>query len=193
MTRPALTDIDSGQEAWDSTVNDAWDVLTGAPFPVKEYADKTALDAATPSSYPRCLAVTTSPPMLWVSTGTGWVPTGIAVAVHDTGALPAAATYTWTAAFPAKVRRIGVAGRVTTAVTGVTSTDVGDHGAADPDMYADNVAVTLGTTFADAATADPGGWAATAQDVVLTAVGGNFSGGAFRLYAFYIPTFAPTS
>lgn len=192
MARPTLTDIEHGQQSWDNTLNDDLDVIGSGPFPIKEYADKTALDAAPPSSYDRCLAVTASPPMLWISTGTGWVPTGIAVAVHQTAAL-SGGSVTWTAAFPAKVRRIGVAGRATTAVTGATGTDVGDHGAADPDRYAANVAVALGTTFADAATADPGGWSSTAQDVVLTAVGSNFTGGVFRLYAFYIPTFAPAA
>lgn len=190
MSKPALTDLVAGQENAHTTINGNHAKLTGAPFPIKEYADYSALSAVAPGSYDRCLAVTTSPPMLWISTGTGWVPTGIAVAVHQTAAL-SGASVTWTGAFPAKVRRIGVAGRVTTAVTGATSTDVGDHGAADPDLYAAAVANTLGTTFADAATADPGGWSSTAQDVVLTANGSNFTGGVFRLYAFYIPTYAP--
>lgn len=194
MSKPALVDISHGQQSWDTTVNANMAKLTGAPIPIKEYANLAALLAAGPApTHDHCLAVTTSPAMLWISTGTGWVPTGIAVAVHSTGALPAAATYTWTAAFPAKVRRIGVAGRVTTLITGATSVDVGNHAAAVPDMYANDVAVALDTTFADAATVDPGGWSATAQDVVLTANGGNFSAGVMRLYAFYIPTHAPTS
>jgi hypothetical protein len=130
--------------------------------------------------------------MLWVSTGTGWVPTGIAVAVHETAAL-SGSSVTWTGAFPAGVRRIGVAGRVTTEVTGATSIDVGDHGAADADRYAAGVALAAGTTFADAATADPGGWSATAQDVVLTANGSDFTAGVVRLYAFYLPTFPPAA
>lgn len=192
MSRPTFTALSAGQLSADSTINGNFDKIGTYPVPIKEYADKTALDAATPSSYDRCLAVTTSPPMLWVSTGTGWVPTGIAVNTTETAAL-SGATVTWSNAFPAGCRQIGVAGRVTTAVTGATSTNVGDHGASDPDRYAAAVANTLGTTFADAATADPGGWNSTARDVVLTAVGSNFTGGKFRLYAFYIPTYAPAS
>lgn len=190
MSRAVLEDVEHGQEGWDATLNANKDKLVNAPIPIKEYADYAALSAVAPGSNDRCLAVTASPPMLWISTGTGWVPTGIAVAVHATGAL-AGASYTWASAFPAGVRQIGVAGRVTTAVTGATSTNVGDHGASDDDRYAAAVANALGTTFYDAATADPGGWDATARDVVLTAVGSNFTGGEFRLYAFYIATFPP--
>ena len=190
MSRPALNDMDTGVNAWNGIANDNFAKLANAPLPFKEYADFASLPAA--GSYDRCVAVTISPPKAWISNGSAWLPLGLDVAVHQTAAL-SGASVTWTAAFPAGVRRVGVAGRVTTAVTGATGTNVGDHAAADPDRYAANVAVALGTTFKDAATADPGGWSSTAQDVVLTAVGPNFSGGVFRLYAFYIATFAPVS
>lgn len=190
MSRPALTALVAGQENAQTTINANNDKLVNGPIPLKEYADYAALSAVTPGTHDRCLAVTTSPPMLWVSTGNGWVPTGIAVNTYTTGAL-AGATHTWANAFPAGVRQIGVAGRVTTAVTGATSTNVGDHGAADPDRYAAAVANALNTTFYDAATADPGGWNSAARDVVLTAVGANYTGGVMRLYAFYIPTYPP--
>lgn len=192
MSKPALTDLVAGQENAHTTINGNHAKLTGAPFPIKEYADYSALSAVSASAHDRCLAVTASPPMLWISTGGSWVPTGIMVAVHQTSAL-SGASYTWANAFPAGVRQIGVAGRVTTTVTGATSTNVGDHGASDPDRYAAAVALAAGTTFADVATADPGGWNAAARDVVLTAVGSNFTGGVFRLYAFYLATFAPIS
>lgn len=198
MSRPSLTDLVAGQENAQTTINANKDKLVAAPAPLKEYADYAALSAVDPALYDRCLAVTVSPPMLWISTGTGWVPTGIAVNASELTL--AGATVTFANAFPAGVRRIGVAGRVTELITsgdGGTDFLVGDHGASDPNRYADSIAFALGTVFKDVATADPGGWSATAQDVVVTCAAGGvvggetFSAGKLRLYAFYIPTYAP--
>jgi hypothetical protein len=195
MSRPTLADVASGSNTWDTTIDSNNDKLTAGPLPVMEYADFASLPAA--GLYDRCVAATITPPMLWLSNGAAWLPLypGLMVATTLLSGLTGASA-TWTGAFPAKVRRIGVAGRVTTAATfsgGGNTINVGNHAAADPDRYAAAVAKTLGTTFEDAATADPGGWDATAQDVVLTPDAGAFTAGAVRLFAFYLVTKAPTS
>lgn len=74
MSRPTLTDIASGQESWDTTINANQDKLTAAPLPVVEYATLAALNSGAPaSSYDRCVAATADG-LYWVSDGTQWVP-----------------------------------------------------------------------------------------------------------------------
>lgn len=196
MARPDLTDyyLDAGIAGWDTLVNDLLDVLDAASVP-GQYANFAALPAA--SSYDGCVAVTSAPPMAWFSNGSTWLPLapGVSVATTLLSGL-SGATATWSNAFPAGVRQIGVSGRVTTLITasgGGTTLQVGDHGSADPNRYATGIAFAAGTTFADVATADPGGWNAAARDVVISPDVGAFTAGAVRLYAFYISTFAPTS
>jgi len=196
MARPALVDLLSGIEGWDAILNDNLGVLRDTPFPPVEYANFAALPAA--ASYDRCLAVTTDDSRLWISNGAYWVPveygsTSGAYTKADgseasSGAL-SGASYTFTGLFPAKVFHLGVSGRVTTLIAGATSFDVGDG--TDVDMYAAGVAVAAGTTFADAATADPSGWTLAAGDVVLTAVGGNFTAGVVTAVAHFLRTVAP--
>lgn len=99
---------------------------------------------------------------------------------------------------PANGRVIGVVTRITTqlgAGMGTTGYQVGDG--SDADRYGVASAVTAGTTTGDASTpptADPMSWSSTAQNVVITAVGGNFNGvGAIRVTCFYLDMTAPTS
>ena len=102
------------------------------------------------------------------------------------------ATVTATGIFPAKTFHLGVAVYVTTLITGASSFDVGDG--SDADRYANDVAVAAGTDSDNSdATADPTGWDATAGDVVLTAVGSNFTAGAVRIAAFYLDYSGPTA
>jgi hypothetical protein len=193
MTRPARTDVEHGEQSWDTDIDDNLKAILDGPFPIKEYADFASLPAA--AAYDRCLAVTISPPMVWISDGAAWRPTGMNCKVSTSGAM-VGATVTIANAFPAGVRQIGVAGRVTTLITasgGGATMNVGDHGGADPDRYATGVAFAAGTTWADAATADPGGWNAAARDVVLAPDVGAFTAGVVKIYAFYLSTFAPTS
>lgn len=195
MSRTELVDLPAGTQGWDGVVNDDLAILRDGPMPIKEYADYTALSAVNAALYDRCLAVTASPPMLWISTGGAWVPTGINVKVMSSGAL-AGANYTFAGAFPAGCRQIGVAGRITTTITGdagPTTLEVGDHGSADPNRYATALALAAGTTFADVATADPGGWNAAARDVVVALAAGNFTAGVLKIYVFYVACFAPLS
>lgn len=93
---------------------------------------------------------------------------------------------------PAGARLLYVTARVTTTVTGATSFNVGD--ATWADRWGSAIALAAGTTVDHTdATRDPESWDSAAQDVVLTAVGPNFTGGAVRVVAFYhLPT-APTS
>ena len=98
------------------------------------------------------------------------------------------ATETAAGIFPAKVNRLGVSFRVTELVTfsgGGATFDIGDHGAADPDMYAAAVAPALNTNGANVATADPRGWSLTAQDVVLTPDVGAFTAGKVKIRAYF--------
>jgi hypothetical protein len=202
MARPTLTDVEHGQQSWDATINDNNDVITGGPFPLKQYANFAALPAAGADNVD-CLAVTEDTDELWISDGTNWRHYGPGhvnlngargLLKTDTTLLSAlsGATATWTNAFPAGAIRLGVAGRVTTLITGATSFDVGDG--SDQDRYANDKAVALNTTFTPAdGTATPLEWAAAASNVVLTANGSNFTGGAVRLVAYYLQLTAPTS
>lgn len=97
-----------------------------------------------------------------------------------------------TTLIPAGARLLGVTYRVTTAVTGATSFDVGDG--SDVDRFGDNIAVTLGTTGNETNyTADPMWWTAAARAITFTGVGGSFSGGVVRLHVYYLTFTAPTS
>lgn len=102
------------------------------------------------------------------------------------------ASVTATNLIPAGAVLVGVSARVTTAITGATSFDVGDG--SDVDRWGAGIAVALGTT------SDNTDWTAgtiecfpTAQDVVLTANGSNFTAGAVRLTVHYIDIVAPSS
>jgi hypothetical protein len=98
------------------------------------------------------------------------------------------ATRTATALIPANCIVIGVSCRVTTAITGATSFDIGDGTTAN--LFADDVAVALGTTSNLVIT--PRVYSA-ATNVVCTANGGNFTAGAVRLTVHYMRIVAPTS
>lgn len=91
---------------------------------------------------------------------------------------------------------LGVTTRITTALgttNGTTGYNVGDG--SDADRFGVASAVTLGTTTDNtSATAAFTGSFTSANDVVLTAVGGNFDGtGDIRVIAHYIDLTAPTS
>lgn len=96
---------------------------------------------------------------------------------------------------PAGARVIAVTTRVTTVLgtsNGTTGYDVGDD--TDQDLFGADIATTLGTTsdLSDH-TAVPG-IATSANDIVLTAKGGNFDGtGDIRIVAWLEEPAAPTS
>ena len=98
------------------------------------------------------------------------------------------ATVTVAALIPANSIVLGVTARVTTAITGATSFDIGDGTTAN--LFGDDVAVALNTTSNN--TIAPTRYA-TATNVVLTANGGNFTGGAVRLTVHFLTLVAPTS
>lgn len=104
----------------------------------------------------------------------------------------AAGTCTATDLIPAGSIVLGVATRVTTAITGMTSIDIGDG--TDPDKWGDDEALTAGstTTVVHSTAGDPTAYAA-ATSVVLTAVGGgaDFTAGVVKIVVFYMDTTAP--
>lgn len=94
------------------------------------------------------------------------------------------ATSTATNLIPAKCKLKGVAIRVITAITGATSFTIGDG--SDVDRWGTGISIAIDTATSESdATADPGGWSATALSVVLTATGSNFTAGVVRVTAFY--------
>lgn len=102
---------------------------------------------------------------------------------------------------PSGVFVVGVSGRVTTALTNCTSIDVG-IAAKDTDAFADGVAIALGTTFttsdgnvgADYSAASLGLLPnVAAQEITVTAVGGNCNAGVVALTVHYIDVTAATA
>lgn len=203
MTRPTLTDIAHGEESWDQTVNDNMAILVEGPTPIYQIATVAALLALSAGSYDNCLVVTADTDELWQSNGSEWRhygpghvnlngARGLLKVATTLLSLPSGASQTWSGAFPAGSIRLGVSGRVTTAVTGATSMDVGDG--TDVDRYDAALAIGAGSTFTPAdGTATPLEWLAAAGDVVVTANGSNFTGGAIRLVSYYLQLTAPTS
>jgi hypothetical protein len=126
---------------------------------------------------------------------------GAGFAIKNVTALLSAvngATVTATNLIPAGSFVLGVTTRITTALGtggGTTGYQVGDG--SDADRWGVSAAVTLGTQTGQAAspaTANPTGYFASAQSVVITAAGGSFNGtGAIRVVASYIDLTAPTS
>lgn len=97
---------------------------------------------------------------------------------------------------PAGATLIGVVTRITGDLgtsNGTTGYNVGDG--TDADRFGAITGTTEGTTSDHGDfTADPRQWSASAQDVTLTAVGGNFDAtGDIRVTAYYIDFTAPTS
>ena len=106
---------------------------------------------------------------------------------ESSGAL-SGASYTTTIAIPAYAVPVGVTTRVTTAVTGATTYDVGDG--TDVDLWGAAIAVALGSQsrtadFTAIAAVDA---AATARTVTLTANGSNFTGGVVEICLHYLTT-----
>lgn len=114
--------------------------------------------------------------------------------LHATTLLSAlsGATVTATNLIPAGSLVLGVTARVTTAIGGATSFEIGDG--TDVDRWGTAIAVAAGTTtdIANFTIASPVNYTA-ANNVVLTANGSNFTSGAVRLTVHYIDLVAATS
>jgi hypothetical protein len=100
-------------------------------------------------------------------------------------ALSGASVATTTGFIPDGAVLVGLTTRVSTAITGATGYDIGDG--SDADRWGANVAIALNTS------SDNTNWTAgtiecftAAQEVTLTAVGGNFTGGAVVIVAHYL-------
>lgn len=203
MARPVLTDLDHGQESWDTTQNDNNDVIVNGPFPVVVYADPSALPTAGADNV-NCLAATASPDELWMSDGSAWRTFGaghinangarggprMATAVIDVASSPTA-----TGIFPAGCVRKGVSGRVLTTTVfggGGVSTNVGDG--SDADRYKAALSSVVGSSFTPAnVTATALEQLAAAGNVTLTPDAGTFTSGTFRIVVLYDEVTAPTS
>jgi hypothetical protein len=98
------------------------------------------------------------------------------------------ATVTATNLIPANCILLGVTARVTTAITGATSFDIGDGTTAN--RFGDDIAIALNTTANNCIAP---ALITAATNVVLTANGSNFTGGAVRLTAHFMTLVAPTS
>jgi len=70
MARPTRRTISSEISAWDADVDFNFDLLTGVPLALKQYALVGDLPAA--SSYDDCLALVGS--VLYISDGAAWSP-----------------------------------------------------------------------------------------------------------------------
>lgn len=118
--------------------------------------------------------------------------TQIFVVPTASSSLTSGASYTFTGALPDGAVILGVSARITTTVTGPTSVQVGDG--TDPDRYGIFSTLTSGQTLSPVdSTASPLEWRSAAGDVVLTAVGGNFTAGVVRICVHYFICLAPTS
>jgi len=97
-------------------------------------------------------------------------------------------TVTATNLIPANCILLGVTARVTTAITGATTFDIGDGTTAD--RFGNDIAIALNTTANNCIAP---ALVTAATNVVLTANGSNFTGGAVRLTAHFMTLVAPTS
>ncbi len=107
-------------------------------------------------------------------------------------------THTVSSFIPDGALLLGLTVRVTTAVEGCTSFQIGNEGAADADLWGNGISINVNTTTtaADYTSIEAAGILyIAAEDVVFTAVGGaaDFSAGVIRITAFYIDVTAHTS
>jgi len=121
------------------------------------------------------------------TSGTNYQRTSIKTLRESSGAL-SGATYVSTIAIPAYAVLIGVTTRVTTAITGATTYDVGDG--SDVDLWGAAIGVTAGSQSrtADFTAVAATGAAATSRTVTLTANGSNFTGGVVEICVHYMTT-----
>lgn len=92
---------------------------------------------------------------------------------------------TWAGAVPAGAIVTGLTARVTSAVTGATTFDIGDG--SDVDRWGAAIAPTITTTTNSSDWTDTAIKADTAaKDIVLTPNGGAFTGGNVRLTVHYL-------
>ena len=102
------------------------------------------------------------------------------------------ASVTATGLIPAGAFIIGITARVTTAITGAADFDIGDG--TDVDRWGAAIAIASGTTAGiQDYTAAGFGQFSSANDVVLTANGANFTAGAVRITVHYLDLTPPTS
>lgn len=96
------------------------------------------------------------------------------------------ASYTFGGIVPAGATLVGVSGLVETAITGATSSTVGDGTTAD--LYAAALGIAKGSTFDSSnykTNITMPAFKTAAGDVKFTAVGGNYTAGKIKVHVFY--------
>ena len=102
------------------------------------------------------------------------------------------ASVTLAGARPIRRNILSVSARIRTDLAGVTGFSLGDG--VDVDRYGTVSGTTAGTTTqATSFRADPFSWGITAEDIVITANGGNFAAGEIVVCVTYLEAIAPTS
>jgi len=95
------------------------------------------------------------------------------------------ASYTFTGIVPAGTTLVGISGIVETAITGATSSNIGDGSTAD--LYGATVAIAKGTTFGSANYKSGSSmpvFKKAAGDIKFTAVGSNYTAGKVKVHVF---------
>jgi hypothetical protein len=119
------------------------------------------------------------------TSGTNYQRLAIKTKAVTLSALSGASVATTTGLIPDGAVLVGLTTRVSTAITGATGYDIGDG--TDADRWGANIGIALNTS------SDNRDWTAgtiecftAAQEVTLTAVGSNFTGGAVVIVAHYL-------
>lgn len=90
------------------------------------------------------------------------------------------------ARIPAGSYLLGVIARVTTAITGATSWDIGISGG-DTDVFGSTLSPASGTTTNHSSfTADPARFSTSDREIILTANGSSFTDGTVKISIYYI-------
>lgn len=84
MARPSYSDIASGQQGWDATLNDWKAGLFTNPYALPRVADFASLPAA--ANYEHCIAVVQDEHRAYMSDGTHWIPMDGILANEETDA-----------------------------------------------------------------------------------------------------------
>ena len=82
--KPAKSTLDSGVGGWDSSVDDNFDTILNAPFPMYEAANFGTLDAGFPAAqYQNCFALLTDTEVMYKSDGVNWLVWPFTVMPND--------------------------------------------------------------------------------------------------------------
>lgn len=72
MGRPTIVPIDLTKTGWVGDLNDSFEKIFDAPFPIFLAANKGILDAIAPALYENCFAIVAIDRRIYISNGTIW-------------------------------------------------------------------------------------------------------------------------